>query len=61
MGNGPKGNFLSALLGAAVVAVVFAVLALSGTFDDEDAGCHVRQPTSAVRGGPRPSPHSGPR
>src|ERR687895_713098 len=38
MGNGPKANFLSALLGAAVVAVVFAVLALSGTFDDDEDG-----------------------
>jgi S1-C subfamily serine protease len=36
--TGRRGNFLSALLGALVVAVVFAVLALSGTFDDDDAG-----------------------
>jgi putative serine protease PepD len=38
VGNGPKANFLSALLGATLVAVVFAVLALTGTFDDEDTG-----------------------
>jgi S1-C subfamily serine protease len=35
---GRRGNFLSALLGALLVAVVFAVLALTGTFDDDDSG-----------------------
>jgi putative serine protease PepD len=37
MGSGPRANFLSALLGALVVAVLFAVLALTGTFDDDDS------------------------
>jgi putative serine protease PepD len=36
MGSGPRANFLSALLGALVVAVVFGTLALTGTFDDSD-------------------------
>ncbi len=36
MPSGPRGNFLSALLGAGLVAVVFAALALTGTFDDSD-------------------------
>ena len=35
MPSGSRGNFLSAVLGAGVVAAVFAVLALSGTFDDD--------------------------
>jgi putative serine protease PepD len=35
---GRRGNFLSALLGASIVAVVFAVLAVSGTFDDDSDG-----------------------
>jgi putative serine protease PepD len=34
MGSGPRANFLSALLGGGVVAVVFGALALAGTFDD---------------------------
>jgi putative serine protease PepD len=35
---GRRGNFLSALLGALLVAVVFAVLAVTGTFDDGPDG-----------------------
>ncbi|MEA2179433.1 MAG: hypothetical protein QOG77_2730, partial [Solirubrobacteraceae bacterium] len=35
MGSGPRANFLSALLGALIVAIAFALLALTGTFDDE--------------------------
>jgi S1-C subfamily serine protease len=35
---GRRGNFLSALLGASIVAVVVAVLAVTGTFDDDPDG-----------------------
>jgi S1-C subfamily serine protease len=43
MGTGPRANFLSALLGGGLVAAVFAVLALTGTFDDESS-----EPADAV-------------
>jgi putative serine protease PepD len=57
MGNGPRANFLSALLGAGVVAVVFAVLALSGTFDDDDAetSALVTTATETARDVPAPA------
>jgi putative serine protease PepD len=35
MPSGSRGNFLSALLGAGLVAAVFAALAVAGTFDDD--------------------------
>jgi S1-C subfamily serine protease len=46
MRGSPRSNFLSALLGAGVVAVVFAVLALSGTFDGDAKTTTVSVPAS---------------
>src|SRR3712207_4599068 len=60
MPSGSRGNFLSALLGAGVVAAVFAVLALAGTFDDEEAADPVERvattTSSAAPGVPVPTP-----
>jgi putative serine protease PepD len=59
MPQGHRGNFLSALLGALLVAVAFAVLALAGTFDgDEESSVEqVATTTSnAAPGVPVPTP-----
>jgi S1-C subfamily serine protease len=54
MPSGTRGNFLSALLGAGVVAAVFAVLALSGTFDDGDGESAVTVSSTAAQDVPAP-------
>jgi hypothetical protein len=54
MPSGSRGNFLSALLGAGVVAAVFAVLALSGTFDDGDGESAVTVSSTAAQDVPAP-------
>jgi S1-C subfamily serine protease len=41
MPAGSRGNFLSALLGAGLVAAVFAGLAVTGTFDDRESAVTV--------------------
>jgi putative serine protease PepD len=56
MGSGPRANFLSALLGAAVVSVVFAALAVTGTFDDEDDGSTEVVTTSSTSARDVPAP-----
>jgi putative serine protease PepD len=60
MPPGGRGNFLSALLGALVVAAVFTVLALAGTFDDEQTQPTAEQvavtTSSAAPGVPVPTP-----
>ncbi len=47
MASGPRSNFLSALLGAGVVAAVFAVLAVTGTFEDDDGTTTTRVVTAS--------------
>jgi putative serine protease PepD len=48
MAGSPRSNFLSALLGAALVAAVFAVLALAGTFDSGDTTTTVAAPATGA-------------
>ena len=55
MPSGSRGNFLSALLGAGVVAAVFAVLALSGTFDDGHGDSAVTVSSTADQDVPAPT------
>jgi putative serine protease PepD len=58
MPSGSRGNFLSALLGAGIVAAVFAVLAVAGVFEDDDAASEEGATTtvSAAPGVPVPTP-----
>jgi len=55
MPSGSRGNFLSALLGAGVVAAVFAVLALPGTFDDGHGDSAVTVSSTADQDVPAPT------
>ena len=61
MPPGGRGNFLSALLGAVVVAAVFAVLAVAGTFDGDEESASTADrvavtTSSAAPGVPVPTP-----
>jgi len=53
MPSGSRGNFVSALLGAGLVAAVFAVLAVGGTFDDD--GDEMAVTAAATSAGDLPS------